>query len=143
MSAPRLTALVVAAGVLLGCQGGPTVRGTNKGELRLSIEGDAQAPALELAFDLGAVPVGQRKEVVIRGANVGEDTLKVLGVSLGSAGNGSWFVRDTTRTLEPGASVTATVTFQPATAGAQATTVTFSHDADAQLPVVNLTGTGT
>lgn len=128
--------------LLAGCEVRGGVTGTSRGELRLSVDGDAQAPALELAYDVGTVAVGQRRELVVRATNTGEDPLRVLGVSLGSVGNGSWFVRDTSRTLAPGESVTATVTFAPASAGPQATTVTFAHDADAQLPVLRLSGTG-
>lgn len=141
MSPARL-ALAWGGLLLAGCQARTDVTGTARGELRLSVEGDAQAPALELGYDVGAVPVGHRKELVVRGTNTGEDPLQVLGVSLGAVGNGSWFVKDAARTLAPGASVTATVTFAPVSAGAQATTLTFSHDADAQLPVLRLSGTG-
>lgn len=134
----------VALGLLAGCQAPrPMVTDTARGELHVSVVGDAQAPALELSYDVGAVAVGQRKELTVRATNVGEDPLQVLGVSLGSGGNGSWFVRDVTGRLEVGQSVEARVTFVPVAVGAQATTVTFSHDADAQLPVVRLSGSGT
>lgn len=126
---------------LAACQPLP-VKMTNRGVLHVSVEGDSQAPALDLRHDAGAVTVGLRKEIVVRATNVGVDTMSVLGVSLGTAGNGSWFVRDVTGTLSPGASLTATVTFAPAGQGAQTTQVTFSHDADAAFPSVQLTGTG-
>lgn len=118
------------------------VKGTNRGVLHVSVEGDAQAPALDLAYDVGEVRVGQQQPLVVRATNVGIDTLHVLGVSLGASGNGSWFVRDATGELAPGASLTATVTFAPVGVGAQATQVTFSHDADAALPSARLSGTG-
>lgn len=128
--------------VLAGCEP-QVVKGTHRGELHLSIEGDSQAPALDLAFDVGAVQVGTQRPLVVRATNVGIDALSVLGVSLGAQGNGSWFVRDATGTLAPGASLTATVTFAPVDPGTQSTQVTFSHDADAALPSAKLTGTGT
>ncbi len=123
------------------CQPQP-VRNTNRGVLHVSVEGDERSPALDLDYDVGAVKVGLRQEVVVRATNVGIDPMTVLGVSLGSSGNGSWFVRDVSRALGPGASVTATVTFAPVGVGAQATQVTFSHDADAALPSLALMGTG-
>jgi hypothetical protein len=132
---------LLAMMMMSACQVAP-VRNTNRGVLHVSIEGDSQAPALDVTYDVGTVTVGLRKEAVVRATNVGVDPMNVLGVSLGSAGNGSWFVRDVTRLLAPGASVTATVTFAPAGVGAQTTQVTFSHDADAALPSVRLTGTG-
>ena len=118
------------------------VRNTHRGVLHLSVEGDAQAPALDLTYDVGTVMVGLRKEVTVRATNVGLDPMNVLGASLGTSGNGSWFVRDVAATLSPGESVTATVTFAPAGAGAQSTQVTFSHNADAALPSLRLNGTG-
>jgi hypothetical protein len=132
---------VVAGLVLCACQP-QVVRGTNRGVLHVSVEGDAQQPALDLIYDVGTVVRGSSKEVVVRATNVGVDAMTVTGVSLGSAGNGSWFVRDVTKQLAPGASVTATVTFAPVGAGAQTTQVTFSHDADAAFPSVRLNGTG-
>jgi hypothetical protein len=137
----RLLLLVITAGAVSACQSQP-VKGTNRGELHVSVEGDAQPAALDITYDVGTVTVGQRKEIVVRASNVGVDPMTVLGVSLGSAGNGSWFVRDVSRMLAPGASVTATVTFAPASVGAQTTQVTFSHDADAAFPSVRLDGTG-
>lgn len=118
------------------------VRNTHRGVLHLSVEGDSQEPALDLAYDVGPVSVGLRKEVIVRATNVGLDPMNVLGVSLASTGNGSWFVRDVAATLSPGASVTATVTFAPAGVGAQSTQLTFSHNADAALPSLSLSGTG-
>lgn len=118
------------------------VRNTNRGVLHVSVEGDERAPALDLDYDVGSVQVGLRKELVVRATNVGIDPMTVLGVSLGSSGNGSWFVRDVSRALAPGSSVTATVTFAPVGLGAQSTQVTFSHDADAALPSLRVTGTG-
>lgn len=118
------------------------VRNTNRGLLHLSVEGDAQAPALELTYDVGSVMVGLRKELIVRATNVGADPLNVVGVSLGTSGNGSWFVRDVAASLSPGDSVTATVTFAPAGVGAQSTQLTFSHNADAALPSLRLSGTG-
>lgn len=134
-------ALVLALGALCACQPQP-VRGTHRGVLHLSVDGDAQAPALDLTYDVGAVAIGLRKELVVRATNVGVDPMTVLGVSLGSSGNGSWFVRDVSGILAPGASMTATVTFAPVGTGAQQTQATFSHDADAALPSLRLTGTG-
>lgn len=118
------------------------VRNTNRGVLYVSVEGDERSPALDLDYDVGAVQVGLRKEVVVRATNVGVDPMTVLGVSLGASGNGSWFVRDVSRALAPGSSVTATVTFAPVGVGMQATQVTFSHDADAALPSLRVSGTG-
>ena len=132
---------IFAVLALCACQPQP-VRNTRRGLLHLSVEGDAQSPALDLSYDVGPVMVGLRKELTVRAANVGVDPLTVLGVSLGSSGNGSWFVRDVTKLLAPGESLTAVVTFAPAGQGAQSTQVTFSHDADAALPSVRLTGTG-
>ena len=133
--------LCLAALASLGCQPQP-VRNTHRGVLHLSVEGDAQEPALALNFDVGAVMVGLSKELIVRATNVGLDPMIVLGVSLGSAGNGSWFVRDVSRPLAPGAAVTATVTFAPVGVGAQQTQVTFSHDADAALPSLRVSGAG-
>jgi hypothetical protein len=133
--------LVLAFASLSACQPQP-VHGTHRGVLNVAVDGDAQPPALDLTFDVGAVMVGLRREVVVRATNVGLDPMTVLGVSLGSSGNGSWFVRDVSKPLAPGASVTATVTFAPVGPGAQSTQVTFSHDADAPLPSLRLTGTG-
>lgn len=126
---------------LMACQPQP-VRNTHRGVLHLSVDGDSQAPALDLTYDVGTVMVGLRKEVAVRATNVGLDPMNVLGASLGTSGNGSWFVRDVAATLSPGESVTATVTFAPAGAGAQSTQVTFSHNADAALPSLRLNGTG-
>lgn len=128
--------------LVTGCEP-QVVKGTHRGELHVSIEGDTQAPALDLSFDVGAVQVGTQRQLVVRATNVGIDALRVLGVTLGAQGNGSWFVRDATGTLAPGSSLTATVTFAPVGRGAQATQVTFAHDADAALPSARLTGTGT
>lgn len=118
------------------------VKSTNRGVLHVSVEGDSQQPALDLAYDVGQVLVGQQQALTVRATNVGIDTLHVLGASLGAVGNGSWFVRDATGELAPGSSLTATVTFAPVGVGAQATQLTFSHDADAALPSARLTGTG-
>lgn len=118
------------------------VKSTNRGVLHVSVEGDSQQPALDLAYDVGQVRVGQQQALTVRATNVGIDTLHVVGVSLGAVGNGSWFVRDATGELAPGSSLTATVTFAPVGVGAQATQLTFSHDADAALPTARLTGTG-
>ena len=137
----RWLAFLVTIALGSGCQP-QLVRNTNRGVLHVSVEGDERSPALDLDYDVGAVRVGLRKELVVRATNVGIDPMTVLGVSLGSSGNGSWFVRDVSRALGPGASVTATVTFAPVGVGAQATQVTFSHDADAALPSLRLTGTG-
>jgi len=134
-------ALGLALVVSCACQPQP-VRGTHRGILHVSVDGDSQAPALDLSYDVGPVVVGLRKEVVVRATNVGVDPMTVLGVSLGSSGNGSWFVHDASGVLAPGASLTATVTFAPVGVGAQATRVTFSHDADAALPSAQLSGTG-
>ena len=134
--------LCLAAIALWGCQPQP-VRNTHRGVLHVSVEGDSQEPALDLTFNAGSVMVGLRKEVIVRATNVGIDPMTVLGVSLGSRGNGSWFVRDVAKALAPGASVTATVTFAPVGVGAQETQVTFSHDADAALPSLHVTGSGT
>lgn len=137
----RFTA-VAALLALAACQPS-VVRNTNRGELHVSVEGDARPPALDFSFDVGTVAVGQRKELVVRATNAGEDALTVVGVNLGAMGNGSWFVRDVTnRPLAPGASLTTTVTFAPVGVGAQTTQVTFSHDADAAFPSLVLTGTG-
>jgi hypothetical protein len=137
----RLLVVALGLSVLTACQA-PIVKGTKRGVLHISVEGDTQEPALDLSYDVGTVTVGTRKELVVRATNVGIDAMNVLGVSLGSSGNGSWFVRDATKLLAPGASVTATVTFAPVGAGAQSTQVTFSHDADAPLPSLRLSGTG-
>ena len=134
-------ALGLALAASCACQPQP-VRGTHRGVLHLSVDGDSQAPALDLAYDVGQLTVGLRKEVVVRATNVGVDPMTVLGVSLGSSGNGSWFVRDASGALAPGASLTATVTFAPVGVGAQATRLTFAHDADAALPSLQLSGTG-
>ncbi|MDP1826372.1 MAG: hypothetical protein Q8L48_24100 [Archangium sp.] len=137
----RAPFLVVVLSALCACQPQP-VRNTNRGVLHVSVEGDSQAPALQLDFDIGTVGVGLRKELVVRATNVGVDPMTVLGVSLATSGNGSWFVRDVSMPLSPGASVTALVTFAPVGQGAQATQVTFSHDADAALPSLRLSGSG-
>jgi hypothetical protein len=134
-------ALCLALAATSACQPQP-VHGTHRGVLHVSVEGDSQEPALDLTYDLGPLPVGSRKEVIVRATNVGVDSLTVLGVSLGSSGNGSWFVHDVSGALAPGASVTATVTFAPVGVGAQATRLTFAHDADAALPSLQLSGTG-
>ncbi|MFZ5442984.1 MAG: hypothetical protein ACOZQL_23460 [Myxococcota bacterium] len=134
--------VVPLAAILAGCQQPQNVRSTNRGVLHVSIEGDAQPAAIELSYDVGQVRVGQQQPLTVRATNVGLDALEVLGVSLGSTGNGSWFVRDAHGSLAPGASLTATVTFAPVGPGAQATQVTFSHDADAALPSARLSGTG-
>ena len=141
MSARATLLLLALAASLTACQP-QLVKGTHRGVLHLSVEGDSQPAALDLNYDVGAVMVGLRREVVVRATNVGVDPMNVLGVSLGSSGNGSWFVRDVTKQLAPGASVTATVTFAPVGAGAQSTQVTFSHDADAALPSLQLSGSG-
>jgi hypothetical protein len=135
--------LVIAAGVFVACMPAP-LQGTRRGELHVSIEGDSAAPALNATFDVGSVTVGSTKQIIVRATNVGIDALTVSGASLGSAGNGSWFVRSSSTSVQlaPGASTTATVTFAPASAGPQSTQVTFSHDADAALPSVQLSGTG-
>ena len=125
---------------LTACQA-PPVRNTTRGVLEVCVEGDSQPPALDVTSEVGSVQVGLRKEVVVRATNTGIDAMSVLGVSLGSAGNGSWVVRDLTRMLAPGSSVTATVTFAPPAVGAQTTQVTLSHDADAALSSVRLNGT--
>lgn len=132
---------ILAVLALCACQPQP-VRSTHRGLLHLSVDGDSQSPALDLSYDVGPVMVGLRKELTVRAANVGVDPMTVLGVSLGSSGNGSWFVRDVTRQLAPGESVAVVVTFAPAGPGAQSTQVTFAHDADAALPSLHLTGTG-
>lgn len=132
---------VALAGLLLACSP-PPIRNTNRGVLNLSVEGSDQAPAEMPTWDMGEVVVGGRKEVVIRATNVGTDAMNVTGVYLGAIGNGSFYARDTSGTLEPEQSLTATVTFSPATKGAQRTQVTFSHDADSALPSLHLTGTG-
>lgn len=137
----RVVLFSVFSLALAGCQPGG-VRNTNRGILHVSVEGDSQAAALDLTYDVGTVAVGQRKEITVRATNVGIDSLDVTGVSLGSVGNGSWFVRDVSRELPPGSSVTTTVTFAPAAAGSQTTQVTFAHDADAAFPSVRLNGTG-
>lgn len=138
----RLAFFAAALAALSACQP-PIVKMTNRGVLHVSVEGDAQPPALDVTYDVGAVTVGQRKELTVRATNVGEDALTVVGVNLGAQGNGSWFVRDVSgRQLSPGASLTTTVTFAPAGVGAQTTQVTFSHDADAAFPSLVLTGTG-
>ncbi|MGV3622837.1 MAG: hypothetical protein ACO1OB_18610 [Archangium sp.] len=124
-----------------GCTITP-IRDTNRGELFLSVEGSDEPPAAMPSFDLGEVMVGGRKTVTIRATNVGIDALNVSGVFLGAVGNGSFYVRDASGELEPGQSLTAAVTFSPATKGAQQTQVTFSHDADSALPSLQLTGTG-
>lgn len=134
-------ALFGLALLLLACQPQP-VRMTNRGVLHVSVEGDSQPPALDVTVDLGRVTVGLRKEAVVRATNVGVDTMHVLGASLGTSGNGSFYIRDVTATLAPGASTTATVTFAPAAQGPQSTQVTFSHDADAPFPSARLDGTG-
>lgn len=135
-------ALVASAALWWGCMP-PPLQGTRRGELHVSVEGDSTPAALELTFDVGSVQVGATKQVVVRATNVGVDSLSVSGASLGSAGNGSWFVRSSSAMLAPGASTTATVTFAPASPGPQTTQVTFSHDADAAFPSVQLSGTGT
>ncbi len=137
----RLGLLAAGLAVLSACQP-QVVKSTKRGVLHLSVDGDAQAPALDLAFDVGTVTVGTQRPIVVRATNVGIDAMNVVGASLGSAGNGSWFIRDASAELAPGSSVTATVTFAPAGVGAQATQVTFSHDADAALPSLRLSGTG-
>ncbi len=137
----RALLVMLSAGVLSACQPTP-VKMTNRGVLHVSVDGDSQEPALDLRYDVGSVTVGLRKEVIVRATNVGVDPMHVLGVSLGAAGNGSWFVRDVTGALAPGDSISATVTFAPAGQGAQTTQVTFAHDADAAFPSVQLTGTG-
>lgn len=134
--------LFVSAALLVSCMP-PPLQGTRRGELHLAVEGDSGAPALNITFDVGSVPVGSTKQITVRATNVGIDALTVSGASLGSAGNGSWFVRSSGAMLEPGASTTATVTFAPASAGPQSTQVTFSHDADAAFPSAQLSGTGT
>lgn len=123
------------------CQPQP-VRNTNRGVLHVSVDGDSQEPALDLTYDVGPVTVGLRKEVIVRATNVGIDPMMVSGASLGTTGNGSWFLRDVSAMLSPGASVTATITFVPAGVGAQSTQVTFSHNADAAFPSLRLSGTG-
>ncbi|MFO0601458.1 MAG: hypothetical protein U0228_39520 [Myxococcaceae bacterium] len=135
-------ALALGALALLACQP-PPVKGTRRGELVVSVEGDMQTAALSVSFDVGAVQVGQTKTITVRATNVGLDAMKVVSVSAGAAGNGSWFVRDASGDLAPGASLTSTVTFAPAATGAQSTQVTFAHDADAAFPSLQLSGTGT
>lgn len=132
---------VAIAGLLLACSP-PPVRSTNRGVLFLSVEGSDEAPAEMPRWDMGEVVVGARKELVIRATNVGSDPLTVTGVYLGAIGNGSFFARNTGGKLEQDESLTATVTFSPATKGSQQTQVTFSHDADSALPSLHVTGTG-
>lgn len=136
-----MRAAALLALLLLACTP-PPIRNTNRGVLWVSVEGTDLAPAESASFDVGTVRVGSRKEVVLRATNTGVDALNVTGVYLGSAGNGSFYVRDVSGKLEPEQSLTATVTFSPATAGAQQTQVTFSHDAESALPSVTLTGMG-
>lgn len=131
----------LACALLVGCTITP-IRDTNRGELFLSVEGSDEVPSLMPTWDMGELTVGDRKNVTIRATNVGIDPLTVTGVFLGAVGNGSFYVRDATGPLTPDASLTVTVTFSPATKGAQQTQVTFSHDADAALPSLQLSGTG-
>lgn len=138
----KSTLFVLAALALTACTP-PSIRGTNRGELHVSVEGDMTPAALNVSYDVGSVVVGNTRAITVRATNVGIDPLDVVSVSLGSAGNGSWYVRDVSAALAPGASLTSTVTFAPVGAGAQQTQVTFAHDADAAFPSVQLTGTGT
>lgn len=129
--------------LLAACTPPNMVKNTKRGELHVAIQGVDMPAALNVSFDVGSVQVGATRAVTVVATNVGLDPMEVLGVSLGSVGNGSWFVRDASGALAPGASLTSMVTFAPVAAGAQATQVTFSHDADAAFPAVQLTGTGT
>lgn len=127
---------------LMACEP-PVLKGTRRGELVVAVDGSGADAGVTSSYDVGNVTVGQTKEIVVRATNVGIDALTFTGASLGSSGNGSWFVRSANSVmLSPGSSVTATVTFAPAAAGAQTTQVTFGHDADAPFPSVSLTGTG-
>lgn len=133
--------LAVVALALLAC-GQPPVTRSSRGVLVVSIEGQEAEPAVEQTIDLGAVAVGTERVVVVRATNIGDDTMRVYGASLG-ADNGAWFVRNTGGMLEPEQSLTVTVTFQPVGVGAQSTQLLFTHDAAAASPRVSLSGTGT
>ncbi|MBL8909802.1 MAG: hypothetical protein JNM17_03765 [Archangium sp.] len=139
----KLSFLVLPMLLALACTPPNMVKNTNRGELHVTVDGTDTPAALNVSFDVGSVAVGSTRAITVVATNVGADPMDVIGVSLGSVGNGSWFVRDVNGKLAPGASLTSMVTFAPIGAGAQATQVTFSHDADAAFPSVQLTGTGT
>ena len=40
----------------------------------MSVDGDSQAPAVDLSYDVGSLAVGLRKEVVVRATNVGVES---------------------------------------------------------------------
>lgn len=129
-----LVALVTQA-----CNVAP-VKPTNRGVLWLAV--NDEAPSENPTWDFGELALGTRKEVVVRAVNMGPQSLRVTGVFLGAVGNGSFYVRDVSGELEPEESLTATVTFSPATAGAQQSQVTFAHDADTPQPSLRLLGVG-
>lgn len=139
----KFAVLIVSLSSLVGCTPPNMVKNTNRGQLHVTVEGTDTPAAINVSFDVGGVQVGTTRAVTVVATNVGIDAMEVVGVSLGSVGNGSWFVRDVSGKLAPGASLTSMVTFAPIGAGAQSTQVTFSHDADAAFPSVQLTGTGT
>ncbi len=120
----------------------PQVRRTNRGVLWLTVVGSDEALAENPTWDFGELALGTRKEVTVRAVNMGPESLRVTGVFLGVVGNGSFYVRDVSGELEPEESLTATVTFSPATVGAQQSQVTFAHDADTPQPSLRLLGSG-
>lgn len=116
------------------------VKPTNRGDLQLSVDGGA--PLGEVAFDFGAVPLGQTRTLEVVATNVGRDALNLTRLTLEGSDTGAFFVKGDLGQVLPNATTRATVTFAPARVGSQSTRLIFEHDADAPRPVANLSGTG-
>lgn len=136
-----LSALAVLS-LVVACSGGPTITGTNRGELKISLP-DGGAPAFLASHAFGDVKTGESSKLSFDVVNTGRDPLNIRVVRIDTTDAAAFFVQGGTGSVAPQVSRAFSVTFAPTRMGAHTGTMIFETDATAESAKISLTGTGT
>lgn len=154
--APDATSFTISAGGsrVVNVAFTPTAGGSYTGTLSIAhsamgspatvpLSGTGTTPQISVspcALTFGSVVVGTSSALLLTVTNPGDADLNVTATT---SDDGRYTASPTSYTVAPGASRTVTVTFTPTTTGAQAATLSLTHNAAGSPTTVALDGTGT
>lgn len=140
-------ASTLAVALLLGCGDDVPSTNSNKGDLRIVVQGQTEA-VWTTSYDFGAVPVGTEKIVTFPLTNVGSDLARITKSGFdASTPAGAFYVNVTPRELAPGATGQMTLRFVPSLVpgpndAPYSGLCVVEHDGDSRSVAVTLSGTG-